>query len=954
MLYVCDRFNHSRRELRFLFEKTISLLLLFSLGIILSSCGGPPQFIDEGSESPAQIVLTDDSVIDFPDLINGLISTHTVQLTNLSLTVPAENLIASSTLAPPFEFTGGTYPGTNGNCAGTLAPGASCTLEFTISPVTTGNYTSPFNLNYFDGLADQSFNFNFTATSRDPLPAILSLNPAGAHDFGPMAIGGFAELVIDVSNTGEQAATGVTLSGLSLPYSINGDTCGVSIPAMSSCQITVRFEPLAAAIVNQTFQLDYNDGVAPQTLTKSFSGEGRIAGFLAIDEGLNFDYGIINTPFNSSRTLTIRNTGGGNATSINVGTIAAPYSITSNTCPGSLPPAGSCTLVVRYTPTSTAVSNTTLNIDYFDGFNNQLTAPNFTGQGYDSTPTLTLTFPASSPSNQATPTLRAGNIISGLLVRLYQTNSCTIERTNATSMGATHDFSPTMAEGTYEFHIRLEDSDGNLTPCSVAQVPYQYDNTRPAPPTNITFTLPYTSSATASPTINWLASGSGDVVDYQVGIDSGAGGGNGEGGFTSKGNVTSAVEAGLSLTECDYYFASVQSIDHVGLVSASFAVSATSFRYDSADPTPPSNLNEDGDGSTTNSATVTWNASTDACGIAYYEVAISEDTNANNILDVGEVGNAVAYTNVGNILSHRFDAIALTNGVAHYTTIRAVDTTGRVSSIAISDPWIVYDPSIELPDMIVWLDANDPATIIDNNGRDALDPAFNGTVDDWLDKSGSATDHDFRVSGGSSRPTYDGVNFSVDFDGANTGMTVPDHPEINNATVIQRNLTVAIRTSADISSRQILYEEGGSIRGMGIYIFNNRIYCGFYNTPAGDGDGVQPFTHVNTAISANSVYFVTWVFDYTNYTGPAGPDGDLTCYVNGASIGSVPTTSRLFAHSGNVGLGHIDNQFCVEDGSCPGSNAHFLGNMYEVMLFNNAPTAGDVTNVHTYLDNKWN
>jgi len=146
---------------------------------------------------------------------------------------------------------------------------------------------------------------------------------------------------------------------------------------------------------------------------------------------------------------------------------------------------------------------------------------------------------------------------------------------------------------------------------------------------------------------------------------------------------------------------------------------------------------------------------------------------------------------------------------------------------------------------------------------------------------------------------------------------------------------------------------------MNIYIFNNQLYCGFYNDPNADGgnddgDDDQPFVWVNTPIATNTVYFVTWVFDYTNFAGKDGPDGSLDCYLDGTNFGTVATTSRLHAHSGAVGLGEVNGQSVFEDGSVPSSGHNFLGSLYEVMLFNNAPNAAAVTNVHTYLDNKWN
>ncbi len=931
-----------------------SVYFIIFLALSLAACGGPPQTPSDGQETPAILQRDSQTPVDFTDRVAGQDFSFSITINNLSNSVPATNVTLLASPNAPFSFTGGTFPGTNGNCGANVNAGSSCNLDLTLSAPVAGSFSANLELQYFDGLDNQTLNIDFTAAVRDPYPAQLTLTPAGAIDYGVIAVGGFSDVTFTLQNTGEITASALNFNGVSAPFSIPSTDCGGSIAPGNSCQLTLRFSPLTATTFNQTLSVEYYDGASAQTIDKDLAGEGRIAGFVAIDEGLNFDFGVILGGQQSSRTLTLRNTGGGTASGISIGGLSNPLTVTSNNCPGTLNSGDSCTVVVQFSPTTTSALLDTLNVQFFDGFDPRTTSANFEGQGFANSLDLSLINPASSPSQVNTPTIRVSNLVANLTVRLYEDSSCSTENNNAVSAGANLDLTPLLAEGTYQLHARAEDSDGHLSGCSADFVNYQYDITAPQPPSNITFSQSYTAVATQTPIINWTASSSGDVVDYQVGISTNAAGGNAEAGFTSKGNVTSATESGLSLTECQYYYASVQSIDHVALTSNTFSVSASSFRYDSAVPTPPTNLNEDGDSSATNSATVAWTAGSDACGVSHYEVAVSEDVNGNNILDASEVGNAVAFSNVGNVTSHRFNAISLNNGVTHFTSVRTVDTTGRVSTVAVSDPWIVYDPSVELQDMILWLDGNDPASVLDASGRDALDPAFNGQVNRWLDKSGSLVDHNFSLSSGASRPLFDDINFSVVFDGSGTGMTTADHPEINNATVTQRNITVAFRTSADISSRQVLYEEGGTIRGMNVYIFNNRLYCGFYNTPAGDGDGVQPFTWVSTPIASNQNYFVTWVFDYTNYDGPSGPDGDLTCYVNNASIGSIPTTSRLFAHSGNVGLGHVDNGACFEDNSCPDSNSHFLGDIFEVMLFNNAPGAADVTNVHTYLDNKWN
>jgi hypothetical protein len=828
-------------------------------------------------------------------------------------------------------------------------------MEFEITPNVSTSFQSSFQLNYFDGLEDESLEITLSGQSRDPFPAQLTLSPSSDFNFGALAIGGFRDRVITLSNTGELAATSINLSGLNSPFSIENNTCGTTLGPGEQCQWSVRFSPLTDSVSNDSLSLSYSDGEQNQSEGINFQGEGRIAGFLTITEGLNFDFAVLLAGQSSQRTLTLENTGGGNVTGISVGTLSAPFSVTGHNCPTSLTPSATCQIVVTYSPSQTQFNQTSLNINYFDGFDNQQSQPQFQGQGFNNNLSLRLLSPASSPTNNDSPAIQVENAISGLRVHLYHSANCTGDNSNQIASGSQLSFNPTLTEGTYQFRVRGEDSEGNFTACSTEFIVYNYDNTPPNPPSSISFSSSFTSQASSTPNINWTSSSSVDVVDYQVAISSDPSGGNSHSGFTSKGNTLSATQTGLSLNECEYYYASVQTEDHVGLISNSFSVSALPFRYDSAPPSPPTSLNESGDASTNNSATVSWNAGSDACGVSHYLVAISEDSNGNNSLDAGELGNILDFTNVGNVTSHRFNSLTLSNGVTHFTSIRTVDTTGRSSDIAHSEPWIAYDPSEELPNMIAWLDANDLSTLIDSNGNDALDDLFNGEINSWRDKSNSSNDHHFNAIASSTRPTF--TPFQVNFDGVSTGLTTANHNEINTDTVRQRNLTVAFRTSNDISSRQVIYEEGGNIRGMNIYLYNNQLYCGFYNDSGGsngDGDGNQPFVSVSRAISPNTTYFVTWVFDYSHFTGADGPDGDLRCYVNGVNFDSTTTTSRLFAHSGAVGLGVVNNQTVYEGGNSSNSGDNFLGSIYEVMLFNDVPTDADVVNVHTYLDNKWN
>jgi hypothetical protein len=210
-------------------------------------------------------------VLDFQDAINGQSYGVTISLQNISTTVPANSIVAVSNLSAPFSYAGGSYPGTGGTCPETLNPAVVCTIELRLDPVTAGSFTSGIQINYYDGLADQTLSIDLSATSRDPFPANLTLSPTGLHDFGVIAIGGFSDLLMTVQNSGERDATGIDLSSVVAPYSVENDTCGTTLLAGSQCTFVVRFTPVAQVVSPLTFNLDYFDGVAPQSVSKSVS-----------------------------------------------------------------------------------------------------------------------------------------------------------------------------------------------------------------------------------------------------------------------------------------------------------------------------------------------------------------------------------------------------------------------------------------------------------------------------------------------------------------------------------------------------------------------------------------------------------------------------------------------------------------------------------------------------------
>ena len=155
------------------------------------------------------------------------------------------------------------------------------------------------------------------------------------------------------------------------------------------------------------------------------------------------------------------------------------------------------------------------------------------------------------------------------------------------------------------------------------------------------------------------------------------------------------------------------------------------------------------------------------------------------------------------------------------------------------------------------------------------------------------------------------------------------------ATLKEKSIVVVFKTGADVTTPQVIYEEGGTVRGMNVYVRGGQLYIAFWNL-ANDGDGVQVFTSANTAVAANSFYYASLVIDYSNYSGPTGPDGQLRGHINGTAFASLgTTTSLLYPHAGAIALGAMRNDTYFDTGAQSGGTGHqFTGDIYEFIIYN--------------------
>ena len=306
------------------------------------------------------------------------------------------------------------------------------------------------------------------------------------------------------------------------------------------------------------------------------------------------------------------------------------------------------------------------------------------------------------------------------------------------------------------------------------------------------------------------------------------------------------------------------------------------------------------------------------------------------------------------------------NGGIDYTIFDPSSITIAAGSILDSLEFSVFNDIIEEGDetIIVTLDSitngalggsvNHTYTIYDDDGMGWLGPggvsngagyqtwlksnAITGYADGaqlttWADVSGNSND---ATGSGGSRPYYrdnagDNVNGRpvVDFSGGNYLMAIADGVDFNTGgPYTRKTLIVAFQTGGDVTTRQVIYEQGGGTRGLNIYIEGGNLLIAGWNEANDDGGATTPwfFNAVNTPVGINETHYAILEFNADSTW--------IKGYVDGALTGTINGVGKLFSHGGDIGLGAMNDGSRFASGSASGDGHYFTGKIMEFLSFN--------------------
>jgi hypothetical protein len=243
------------------------------------------------------------------------------------------------------------------NCGTQLAGQSSCSINVVFAPTAAGLQSGTLTVS--DLIQTQKVPLSGTGL----LPPAFTVSPTSLN-FPVQSVGvASAPATLTVTNSGgaPMANIGFQIAGsAAASYATGTTTCGALLGNGSSCTVQVIFTPASATLSAATLVVSSSSlGVTPVSVP--LNGNGATTTVLgATPAQLTFPAVLVGQA-SAAQTVTIANTGSFAATSLVLG-VAAPFSLTQNTCASSLAAGASCTTGVVFTPTAAGAATGTLSI----------------------------------------------------------------------------------------------------------------------------------------------------------------------------------------------------------------------------------------------------------------------------------------------------------------------------------------------------------------------------------------------------------------------------------------------------------------------------------------------------------------------------------------------------------------------------------------------------------------
>lgn len=193
--------------------------------------------------------------------------------------------------------------------------------------------------------------------------------------------------------------------------------------------------------------------------------------------------------------------------------------------------------------------------------------------------------------------------------------------------------------------------------------------------------------------------------------------------------------------------------------------------------------------------------------------------------------------------------------------------------------------------------------------------------------------------------TIDDKGFAIAL-GGTSSISVPDTVAISQE--IKSTYSVSLWFKADdieAAGKQVLYEQGGTVRGLNIYLDNGDLYVGAWNEPTQES-GWNGTWLKSEGLDADHWHFVTVTLDGTNTV----QSGALRAYLDGIPFAEGQDqgdASQLWKHGSGIGIGGVERGTKFHDtGDFKGNGLQFKGLVDDVQVYDTTLSSADVMAVY--------
>ncbi|HEV2491065.1 MAG TPA: choice-of-anchor D domain-containing protein [Candidatus Acidoferrales bacterium] len=333
---------------------------------VADNASSSPQTVPLSGTGAGAVASLSATTLTFPSTsVGGTSPSQTVTLTNTGNSSLIVTTIGTAGTNPgDFQIVASGTPCPIG--APGLAPSASCVIAVDFAPTASGSRFASVSIADNAGGSPQSITLTGTGTQPVVMLSQTTLS-FGSVNVNTTSTGP----VITLTNTGNQALTITSVKidpsvgtpgDFSFPAANNTCASMGSVPASSSCTITVSFTPASQGSI--TGRVDIADDATPSTQTIALSGTGTAPGVSLSPTSLNLGSQNVGTQ-SAGQSTTLTNTGSGPLTINTIGfTGPDPGDFNeTNNCPiggAGLASGNACTITVTFTPAATGARTASL------------------------------------------------------------------------------------------------------------------------------------------------------------------------------------------------------------------------------------------------------------------------------------------------------------------------------------------------------------------------------------------------------------------------------------------------------------------------------------------------------------------------------------------------------------------------------------------------------------------